>query len=42
VIEFDPAVLRADPSLADAWAEGEAMTAVEAVEYALQEAPTPA
>jgi predicted ATPase/class 3 adenylate cyclase len=36
VLEFDPAVLRADPTLAEAWAEGEALSPSEAVAYALE------
>jgi predicted ATPase/class 3 adenylate cyclase len=36
-IRFDPAVLREDPALADAWAAGEAMSAADAVAYALEE-----
>ena len=35
VVGFDPTVLRDDPSLADAWAEGARMTVAEAVAYAL-------
>ena len=35
VLGFFPGELRADPALADAWAAGEAMTAGEAVAYAL-------
>jgi tetratricopeptide (TPR) repeat protein len=34
VLDFDPESLRADPALADAWAEGAAMTTDEAVAYA--------
>ena len=37
LLSFDPAELKADPSLADAWAAGEAMTADEAVAYALED-----
>lgn len=36
VIGFHPAELQADPALADDWAAGEAMTAAEAVAYALE------
>ena len=36
LIGFDPAVLRVDPSLADAWAEGERMAVDEAVADALE------
>ena len=36
VLKFDPETLRADPSLAQAWAEGEALSASEAVAYALE------
>ena len=35
VLGFFPAELKADPALADSWAAGEAMTADEAVAYAL-------
>ena len=36
VLGFDPEVLRTDPELAGAWAAGEALTAEEAVAYALE------
>ena len=36
VLVFFPGELKADPALADAWAAGEAMTADEAVAYALE------
>ena len=36
VLGFHPDALRDDPSLVGAWAEGEAMTAAEAVAYALE------
>ena len=36
VLNFDPSALRADPSLAAAWAEGEALSPSEAVAYALE------
>jgi predicted ATPase/class 3 adenylate cyclase len=35
VLGFSPAELKADPAIADSWAAGEAMTADEAVAYAL-------
>ncbi len=41
LIGFSHEPLRADPSLADAWAEGERMTPSEAVAYALQPSATP-
>ena len=37
VIGFHPEELRSDPSLADAWAEGERMSVAEAAAYALRE-----
>ena len=36
MVGFDPEPLRNDPELAGAWAAGEAMTAEEAVAYALE------
>ena len=36
VLDFDPAALRADPSVAEAWAEGEALDPSEAAAYALE------
>ncbi|MDQ2675269.1 MAG: hypothetical protein M3Y34_00540, partial [Actinomycetota bacterium] len=36
VLKFEPAELHADPSLAEAWAEGEAFSPSEAVAYALE------
>ena len=39
VFAWDPAPLRADPTLADAWAEGERMALADAVAYALEGAP---
>ena len=39
VLGFDPETLRDDPALAEAWAEGAAMTTGEAVTYALEVAP---
>ena len=37
LLAFDPAELQGDPALADAWASGEALTAAQAVAYALEE-----
>ena len=37
MLGFVPGELKADPALTDAWAAGEAMTADEAVAYALGE-----
>ncbi|MDQ3345164.1 MAG: adenylate/guanylate cyclase domain-containing protein [Chloroflexota bacterium] len=37
VLGFDPGELRSDPELAEAWAAGEAMSAAEAVAYALED-----
>ena len=39
LIGFSHDVLRADPALAEAWAEGERMTTAEAVAYGLQPSP---
>ena len=36
LLDFDPETLRADPALADAWAEGAAMTTDQAVAYGLE------
>jgi predicted ATPase/class 3 adenylate cyclase len=36
LLDFDPERLRSDPELADAWAEGAAMTTDQAVAYALE------
>ncbi|HET9416539.1 MAG TPA: hypothetical protein VFP30_03265, partial [Candidatus Limnocylindria bacterium] len=36
VLKFEPDALHADPSLAEAWAEGEAFSPAEAVAYALK------
>jgi hypothetical protein len=37
VLDFHPEKLRSDPALAESWAAGEALTAAEAVAYALEE-----
>ena len=39
---FVPAELKSDPELAEAWAAGEAMSAAEAVAYALEDDPSQA